>query len=81
MSYPKSSAGGNLSTAAMGHCHTLTSNAAQGIDRIPGRGALTFTLNGALKTLRIGGILVFPVKRYWSRLLPSSPPPPTTVVA
>jgi hypothetical protein len=24
MSYPKSSAGGNLSTAAMGHCHTLT---------------------------------------------------------
>lgn len=26
MSYPKSSAGGNLSTAAMGHCHTLTVN-------------------------------------------------------
>jgi hypothetical protein len=27
------------------------SNAAQGIDRISGRGTLTFTLNGALQTL------------------------------
>jgi hypothetical protein len=34
---------------------TDRSNAAQGIDRIPGRGALTFTINGALQTLRIPG--------------------------
>jgi hypothetical protein len=32
------------------------SDAAQGIDGIPGRGTLTFTLNGALQTLRIPGV-------------------------
>jgi hypothetical protein len=31
--------------------------------------------------INFGGILVFPVERYWSRLLPSSPPPPTTMAA
>ena len=31
------------------------SNAAQGIDGIPGRRTLTFTLYGALQTLRISG--------------------------
>jgi TnpA family transposase len=31
--------------------------------------------------INFGGILVFPVERYRSRLLPSSSPPPTTMVA
>jgi TnpA family transposase len=31
--------------------------------------------------INFGGILVFPLERYRSRLLPSSPPPPTTMVA
>jgi TnpA family transposase len=31
--------------------------------------------------INFGGILVFPVERYRSRLLPSSPSPPTTMVA
>ena len=31
--------------------------------------------------INFGGILVFPVERYWSRLLPSSPPRPSTKVA
>ena len=31
--------------------------------------------------INFGGILVFPMKRYRSRLLPSSPQPPTTMVA
>jgi Tn3 transposase DDE domain len=31
--------------------------------------------------INFGGILVFPVERYRSRLLPSSPPPATTLVA
>jgi hypothetical protein len=34
---------------------TDRSNAAQGIDGIPGRGTLTFTLNSALQALRIPG--------------------------
>jgi hypothetical protein len=34
---------------------TDRSNAAQGIDRIPGRRALTFTLNGPLQALSIPG--------------------------
>ena len=31
--------------------------------------------------INFGGILVFPVDRYRSRLLPSSSPPPATMVA
>jgi hypothetical protein len=31
--------------------------------------------------VNFGGIVVFPVDRYQSQLLPSSPPPPTTIVA
>jgi hypothetical protein len=31
--------------------------------------------------INFGGILVFPVERYRSRLLPSSPSPPRTMVA
>ena len=31
--------------------------------------------------INFGGILVFPLERYRSRLLPSIPPPPTTMVA
>jgi hypothetical protein len=31
--------------------------------------------------INFGGILVFPLERYRSRLLPSSPQPPTTMVA
>ena len=34
---------------------TDRSDAAQGIDGIPGRGALTFTLNSALQALSIPG--------------------------
>ena len=31
--------------------------------------------------INFGGILVFPVERYRPRLLPSSPPPPSTMAA